>query len=340
MKILYYSVHQILEFDEISLLQSLGHEVFPLGTYFGGTSSEPFRPIPQFPHDLSEDLAVFQATGGRYRYGAPAAEQAISRAFVERFDAVVVMHDLDFIELYWEALSATTVIWRAIGVGTQLFEPRVAALRSKGLKIVRYCPTEARADGYAGHDAVIRFGKIDHSNSWIGGRPELLTFSHAYRQRFPVEFDFYMEATKGLSALLGGAGNEDVPGALGIVDFDTQNDLFAHCAAYFYASGSFIPYTLNFMEAWLSGIPLVAINCRTVYPEEQCRFSEVPDLIRHGVNGFLVSTPEEASATFKAIIEQPELAKAISAKGVEAARSYFSSEVIGPKWQALLNNIA
>jgi len=340
MKILYVSVHQILEYDEISIFESLGHDVFSLGSYFGTAPSEQFRPVPPLMPALADYMTMFEALGGVYKYGAPASEQVIPRAFAKLFDAVVVMHDLDFIETHWDAFAGIPVIWRSIGVGTDLFEPRVAALRVRGMKIVRYCPTEVGAEHYAGHDAVVRFGKVGADYSWIGNRPELLTFSHAYRQRFPAEYDFYVAATEGIPALLGGASNEGLPSALGIVDFQTQNELFAGCAAYFYASGSFIPYTLNFMEAWLSGIPLVAIDCHGVHAPEHCKFAEVPTLIQHGVNGFLVKTPEEAKEVFRTIQNDPLLARSISVAGASTARSLFSSEVIAPQWRKLFASVA
>lgn len=337
MKILYIAVHQVLEYDEIKIFQGLGHFVFPLGVYFGGTAVEPFRPALQFGAPLAEMLADFHRHGGRYRYGAPADEQVIPREFVEQFDAVIVMHDLDFLERHWAALSATKVVWRSIGVGTEQFEPRVAALRAAGMLIVRYCPTEQSASGYAGHDAIIRFGKADDEVPvWQGGERQVVTFSHLFRQRFPIEYAFYETAVGGLLSRLGGAGNEGVPGSTGIVDFATQQHLLTTSSVYFYAAGSFIPYTLNFMEAWLAGIPLVAVDCNAIYPEAQCKFAEIPSLIRSGTDGFLVRTPDEARKTIVDLMGDDGLARTIGAAGAQAAQRHFSSRVIGPKWQAFL----
>jgi hypothetical protein len=340
MKLLYVSVHQILEFDDLCIFATLGHEVFPLGVYFGGRNAEPFRPMPTLYPDLPDDLALFERLGGRYRYGAPAAEQSIPREFVQRFDAIIVMHDLDFIETHWEAIAAIPVIWRSIGVGTQHFEPRVKAFRARGGKIVRYCPMENRADGYAGHDAIIRFGKPANALPRARDRPDILTFSHTFGQRFPRELDFYLSATIGFPVLLGGGGNEAIEGSLGIVDFAEQGRLLAQCAVYFYAAGTYIPYTLNFMEAWLAGIPIVAIDCRTIYPEDQCRFAEIPLLIDHGVNGFLVRTPDEAAAVFRMIRDDPGLGETIGAGGAKAASALFSADLVAQKWRAFLGKFA
>lgn len=335
MRILYLSVHQVLEYDEIRMFQDLGHFAFPLGVYFGGSPVEPFRPPLHFSSPFEDMLAEFQRLGGVYRYAAPADQQVIPRSFVEQFDVVIVMHDLDFIERHWSALSAAKVVWRSIGVGTEQLEPRVAALRSAGMLVVRYCSTEQIASRYAGHDAVIRFGKVeDDIPVWQGGEAQVLTFSHLFRQRFPVEYAFYVEAVAGVTSKLGGTGNEDVPGALGIVDFATQQSLLTTSSLYFYGAGTFIPYTLNFMEAWLSGIPLVALDCRAVYSEPQCRFAEVPTLITSGVDGYLVRSPEEARRIFRDLMADEGLARRIGAAGAERARAHFSSRVIGPQWQA------
>ena len=339
MKILYVSVHQILEFDEIRMFHDLGYFVFPLGVYFGGKTSEPFRPNIEFPPSLSEHLDIFERLGGKYGYARPATDQIIPREFIELFDVVIVMHDFDFLEHHWPALSAAKVVWRSIGVGVQEYEHRVKPLRDKGCRVVRYSPTEQLAVGYAGHDAIIRFGKHDPASQWAGGEQQILTFSHYLPQRFPREYEFYAAATANLTTVLCGDGNTGLAGAAGIVDFETQMRLLTHSSIYFYAGGTFIPYTLNFMEAWMIGIPLVATDCRAVYPPEQCVFADVPNLIKSGQNGFLVSTPDQASGLFRDLMADPAMAKEIGDRGAADARAHFSAAVIGPQWRAFLERL-
>lgn len=339
MNILYVSVHQVLEYDEISIFHDLGHEVFPLGLYFGGIPAQPFRPAIPFGPWLAETMREFEALGGQYRHGAAPEEQTIPRAFVERFDAVVVAHDLPFIRHHWDALSATTVVWRSIGVSTEMLEPEVAQLRDRGVVVVRYCPTEQLARHYAGHDAIIRFGKRDADiPTRTNGDPRILTFSLLFRERFPREYAFYVKSTGKLPTALGGAGTEALPGGLGLIDHETQRALLSTCAAYFYCAGTFIPYTLNFMEAWLAGIPLVALHCRSVYPAEQCRLAEVPLLLTHGEDGFVVRRPSRAASVFRALGQDEDLAREIGARGALRARSLFSSSVVGPQWQRLFDS--
>lgn len=65
MKILYFSVHAILEYDEIRMFQSLGHTVFSLGAYYGGKASQPFRPEIDFDQAaIQEIMDAFQSMGG------------------------------------------------------------------------------------------------------------------------------------------------------------------------------------------------------------------------------------------------------------------------------------
>ena len=155
-----------------------------------------------------------------------------------------------------------------------------------------------------------------------------------FRQRFPLEYDFYVKAVEGVTSKLGGAGNDDLPGTLGIVDFATQRRLLTTSALYFYGAGTFIPYTLNSMEAWLSGIPLVAVDCRAVYSEPQCRFAEVPTLITSGVNGYLVRTPEAARRTIRDLMKDGKLAQRIGEAGAKRVRAYFSSVAMAGLFRA------
>ena len=78
------------------------------------------------------------------------------------------------------------------------------------------------------------------------------------------------------------------------------------------------------------------MDCNAIYPEAQCKFAEIPSLIRSGTDGFLVRTPDEARKTIVDLMGDDGLARAIGAAGAQAAQRHFSSRVIGPKWQAFL----
>lgn len=340
MRILYFSVHAILEFDEIRLFHSLGHTVFPLGTYFGGKASQAFRPEINFDEDFFELMGQFKRMGGFFTSQTLGANAIIPASFIDLFDVVIVMHDANFLHQFWDILSRKPVVWRTIGVDVGGMDSRLKELRRNGLYIVRYSPFEEKSELYIGHDAVIRFSKrTSDYHQWSGTGQFALTFANDFAERFPLEYSLYVSAISGVDARLGGKGNFDLSNLLGLVSYDVQLDLLSRASCYFYTAGTFITYTLNFMEAWLAGAPLIALDCNFVYPEERCKFAEIPSLIEDGTDGFLVNSAKGAHDIMCELISNPDLGRRISSAAIERAKSLFDEAVNASLWQAFLLSI-
>ena len=340
MRILYFSVHAILEYDEIRLFQSLGYTVFSLGSYFGGKRTQEFRPEIEFGEEYHMLLEEFHRLGGVYSPYNGYLENHIPEAFVDMFDACVIMHEPSVVSHYWSTFSRRPVVWRTIGVDTEGADEALRPFRDRGLKIVRYCPTESLGKNYLGHDAVIRFAK--RRSDFLERCPNekfALTFSNDFAQRYPEEFAVFANSTSGKRALVGGKGNESYHDQIGLVSYERQLSLLSMATCYYYCSGTFIPYTLNFMEAWLAGAPLVALDCRAFYPEERCKFSEIPQLITNGEDGFLVKSVDEARDVVNALFDDERLAQKIGAAGAAKAASLFDEDVNGLAWKAFLESL-
>lgn len=338
MRILYYSVHSVLEHDEVSLLRGLGHQVFPLGEYFDDALGQGMRPIPQPDPGHAELLARFHAEGCRFTRFTPPEATVLTPGFVALFDAVVVMHSAEFIEHHWPVLQGLPIILRCIGVGLHDREPRLAALRARGVRLVRYAESEARAPHYAGHDAVIRFAKDPAAfDGWRGETLQAVMFSMALRTRFPEEHALWEQIAPGLPMVLGGAGNEGVAGAIGFQLPDQQLALLRASRAYLYGSGLPIPYTLNFIEAWMMGIPLLALDPALVTRPHDC--TEWPDLVRPGHDMLLARNAREARSMLRALLNDHELARQIGAAGRARAMAVFGTARIAPQWQAMLDGL-
>ena len=146
------------------------------------------------------------------------------------------------------------------------------------MKIVRYSPAERRNKAYLGEDAIIRF--YVNQRNWSGEQASVLTFSNDFARRYPVEYAFALEATRGLDFRVGGAHNRDLPNAIGAVDYERQLREIRQSRAYLYSHGISIPYTLNFIEAWSSGIPIVARDPKRLPPDLSGFYSEIGDLIQ------------------------------------------------------------
>jgi len=335
MRILYYSVHSVLEHDEVTLLRSLGHEVFPLGEYFDAALGQGMRPMADPGPGHAALLERFHAEGCQFRRFSAPEETVLTPGFVALFDLVVVMHSAEFIEHHWGVLAGRPIILRTIGVGLPWREPRIAALRARGVRVIRYAETERRAPNYAGHDAVIRFAKDPAAfDGWQGDAAQALMFSMAFRERFPEECALWEAIAPGLPLVLGGASNEGIPGAIGFQLPNQQMALLRTSRAYLYCSGLPIPYTLNFIEAWMMGIPLLALDPALVTRPHNC--TEWPGLIRRGQDALLARDPREARAMLRNLLNDHGLARQIGQAGRARAIALFGTAVIAPQWQAAL----
>jgi glycosyltransferase involved in cell wall biosynthesis len=97
-----------------------------------------------------------------------------------------------------------------------------------------------------------------------------------------------------------------------------------------------VPYTLNFIEAWMSGIPLVVLDAGA----RRHRFFEIAHLIRHGVDGFVCSDPETTREAIATLQADPALGERIGQAGRASAIALFGDSVIKAEWQALLAGAA
>ncbi len=332
MRLLYRSVHETLEYDELQLFLRLGYEVFSLGAYMQGGSGCRFRP----PLDMGPSLPWLRAQFDALGCAVTASGWHLSPEWIALFDAVIVMHDVGFVIQHWSALSSRPVVLRTIGQGIELVDQAAAPYRPQGLRIVRYSPVEMLSDYYLGADAVIRFVKdpADYG-PWVGGDRRILTFTSNVAERFPAEFARYSRVVAGMPTALGGYSTENLQGGLGLVSFDEQRALMRQCAAYLYCSGGAIPYTLAFLEAWISGIPVVVLDAGF----QRNRFFEIPSLIQHGETGFVFSEEEEARAMLMQLVDDPELAGRIGSAGRQRATELFGTDAIAPQWHDFLTRL-
>lgn len=337
MNILYVSVHQILEYDEIRMFQSLGHTVFSLGAYFGFKRSQTFRPELSFGEVEARMMTIFQSSG--CHFGLASSEGLVlTKAFVDQFDVVIVMHSIDFITRHWDIISRRPVVWRTIGINIEAEEERIAPFRARGCKIVRYSPMESLARAYAGHDAVIRFAKSpDDFAPWDGQARQVLLFSNAIKKRYPTEYEQVAAALDGFPHIIGGDLNEDVGGSVGLVSFESQLELLRTSRTYLYGVGTFIPYTLNFMEAWMSGIPVVVLDGRSFLPPDLFKFAEVTSLINAGIDGMIVTSVEQARDVLSRFLDDREFARSIGTNGRHSAVATFGIDNISHQWDDFLS---
>lgn len=334
MKILYLSCHSILEWSEIKLFTELGHDVFSHGSFWN-LAGDGLRPtIPGLkPYQHLMSLA------SRF------SKEDLHQEMIDWADVIMVMHEPKWIVLNWQKMKGKTVIWRSIGQSDAWVEKLLVNYRAEGLKIVRYSPTENGIVGFVGSDALIRF-YADENDPWTGDDERILAVVQNFKHRGgqasqPYGKDFvgyrlWSESTSGLPRIVYGTENDNLgKDSGGVLPYEELRKAYTKFRC-FYAGGT-VPasYNLNFLEAWSTGIPVVAPSKRMIHDEfpELADTYEVNDLISNAETGFIVDSAQEAREVFEKLLADLVLAKKIGDAGKAKAKEYFGRDAIAQQWK-------
>lgn len=340
MKILYLSVHSILEYDELLLFTELGHEVFSMGAYSNGGEGHYLLPRPSIPG--MEHYPEFE------KLEREGKKTEIPQEMIDWADLIVIMHVPEWVTENWERIKHKPVIWRSIGQSTEHVENMIRRMRYESLKIVRYSPVEEKIKGYLGADAFIRFYKDpEEFKDWNGQTKRVVNFTQSLKARSVFcHYDHIMQTINGFPAIIYGSGNDDLgPLNGGDLPYELMKGAMRDNRVFFYSGTWPAPYTLAFIEAFMTGIPIIAIGKGLAedipqIPEvDRFPFYEVTNFIEHGVNGFIANTVEEARAFIHILLEDEPQAKNIGAKGRERAIELFGKDTIKKQWEEFLKTI-
>ncbi len=332
MKILYLSCHGSLEYDEVKLFRELGHEVFSLGVYKNPNQvDDPNRPA--LPGDANQRFIDLTS---------PEDKNNIPQEIIDWADIVICMHVVDWLGNNWEKMKGKRVIWRSIGQSTLNVEEMLRGLRANGLEIVRYSPRESTIPGNVGADATIRFYKDpDEFKGWTGNNKRVLTVGQSMKERDQFcNFSLFEQVTKEFPRTLYGKENQ-AAGELwgGQVSYEKLKELYREHAVYFYTGTYPASYTLNFIEAWMTGIPVVALGRRlgeSPFEEGQSTY-EVPDFFDKTQGGLYSDDPEELKKFVKMLLEDRKFAELISKRAIEGSIEIFGKTKIKEQWRNYLN---
>lgn len=332
MKILYLSCHAILEYDELKLFEELGYDYFSIGAYIN----------PKKPH-----AEIRPALTGKYHQHLADVtmvhnQDNLHQEQVEWADVIIIMHVPEWIEKNWPLFKrlGKRVIWRTIGQSTQATEQRMDKYRKEGLEIVRYSPLEARIPGHVGVDEIIRFYKDpEEFNHYNGQTGEVITFAQSMRSRGTFcNYDTFADVVDGLDAHVYGPNNEDA-GTLngGLLSYDAMKAKMRDSAVYFYTGTHPASYTLNFIEAFMTGIPIVAIGPQLGNSREFNQDTyEVPDILRNGMYGFASDDVNQLRIFVKQLLKDKGLRKIVSDNARNKAIELFGKDLIKKQWKTYL----
>ncbi len=328
MKLLYLSCHAILEYDECRIFEQLGIDWFSLGSYI--IPMKPVDPIrPPIAKAVNEKLLAV----------APDRDH-LPAEFLDNFDVIVIMHKPEWIVNNWEVLKGRRVIWRTIGQSTPHVEQMLAPMRAQGLEVVRYCRRENDIQDNIGCDSIIHFYKDPNEfGNWNGLNIEVITFAQNMRGRGEnCNYAAFEELATPFNSHVYGPKNEDSPFNGGFMSYEGLRQKMRDSRVYLYTGTQPASYTLNFIEAFMTGIPIVAIgpklgNSMKIAGENTYA---IPDFITNGVNGFVSDDMGYLRMCIEKLLNEPRTAKAIGENGRQTALAFFGMDVIQSRWKELL----
>lgn len=328
MKLLYLSCHAILEYDELKLFEELGIDYFSLGSYID--PQKPVDPIrPPLHKTVNPDLLSI----------APERDH-MPKEFLDHFDKIIIMHKPEWIENNWEALRGRDVTWRTIGQSTPAIERRMQPFRDQGLKVVRYAKRENNIKDNVGCDKIIHFYKDgEEFGKYNGLNREAITFAQNMVERGEYcNFKAFASIVHGMNAHVYGPKNDEA-GELngGFMTYADLQQKMRDSRVYIYTGTQPASYTLNFVEAFMTGIPMICVGPKYANSLEVAGDTyEIPDLIQNGVNGFVSDDLEYLRKMTGILMNDLNMSRTIGAAGRQTALAFFGKDVIKSKWKEFL----
>lgn len=328
MNMLYVNRHCVLAYNEFLLFNEMGIDVFSIGPYL-----DPIRP----KDNLRPPILGIEP---KPEFIKSASQKNITKKFIDNFDIICVVHFPTWLIRNFNVIKNKIVIWRTIGQSTPYIENMIKPFR-RNIKIVRYSPFERNIPGYIGDDVVIRF-HLDPNEfkNWNGNTKKIISITGFMKKRRVCNYNIFDIVTKGLPRILYGRGNENVNIYGGILSYDNLKQVLRNYRVYFYTGTQPASYTLNFIEAWMTGIPIVAIGNKygNGHYFNQNTY-EISQIIKNGVNGFCSDNIQDLSLYCKMLLENDSLAKQIGLEGRKCAIEYFGKDKIKEQWTEFFKSV-
>lgn len=340
MNLLYLSCHSILEYDDLTLFTELGIDCFSHGAYLDPIGSK-LLPRPSIPgmkaHPELEEITRNHPE-----------KTFLPQEVIDWADVIFIVHTPEWVSENWPRIKHKKVIWRSIGQSNKHVENMIRKSRYEGLKIVRYSPKEALIPDYLGSDAMIRFYKDpEEFKDWNGNEKRVINFTQSLKgRRYFCHYDDIMQSIEGFPAKVFGTGNDDLgPLNGGELPFSLLKGQLRDNRVFFYGGTWPAAYTLAFMEAMMTGIPIVSIGKEKaeritgVADADKFPFFEVPEIIENGVTGFFSDDIQTCRQYIHSLLEDHELAKRISVNARARAIELFGKENIKKQWKEFFDTL-
>jgi glycosyltransferase involved in cell wall biosynthesis len=343
MKILYLSCHVVLEFDELRILNQLGHDVTVIGGYLDPKNPHVnTRPPLNIETNKEREQKIHRLFEYNKNKGIPIenCSNTLTKEVVDDYDCIIVMHKMDWVEKNWDIIKNKIVILRTIGQNLKNNELSIKPYIEKGLKVLRYSPKERELNSYAGEHGLIRF--LKYKSDFKERKNEkkcVITFGQNISERKNWCGSSVIETvSKRLPFKLYGPKNESYLFNGGKLSYDNQLDEYAKNSCYLYTGTFPALYTLNFIEAMLAGIPIVSVGKKLSQTFVEPYPFEVPYILDE-INGYYLDDVDSIVNTLNILLEDNDINEQISNNQIELADNLFSVEKNINKWNDFLNNL-
>ena len=139
---------------------------------------------------------------------------------------------------------------------------------------------------------------------------------------------WFEQATAGLPRSFAGPHSEKI-GGLGELSYDAMRQYLRRLRCYCYTGTVPASYTLGFIEAMMTGTPMVSISKNHMWAGPM--LFEADELVP-----FSYDRPSDANAMIRTILEDYELARVTSVQQRERAIELFGVDRIAEQWRSFL----
>lgn len=340
------SWHGTMEYDELTILSELGHDWFSTGLY-----ADPQNPLEDHAKRQKINKVVdskllkdfYDLNRGR-KVNGPVI---VTKNFVDNFDLVIAYHCCPypfFIRDNWEAIKHKPIIWRTYCQQNSANEFHINEYKKKGnITVVRVSSKEQTIPGAM--EAIVVRPYVDEEiyTNWEGNNKTVLTFNSFYNRRSLVSntkiYTDYIRSE--FKCELYGCYSDNHPDVIGYLDWQDQVKKYQEHRVYFALGSKPAAITYNFMEALMTGSPVVTWGPKLGnFPSgDWSNTYEVSDIVTNGVNGFWSDDPSELQEVVALLLNNKEIAQEISTKGRELALKLFSKKAALDSWKALFSNL-
>ena len=347
-KMLYISSdHSTLETEHLTLFNELDIDFFSTGAYKNPQNPN-LEHAQRHPLNLEPKLDLIKEFDKLNPNRKLHTRVNLSKELVDNFDVVFVSHCCPypyFVKDNWDIIKHKPVSWLTYTQQNSQVELMTQKYRKQGLKIIRLSPKERTIPNYAGDDAIIRsYMEPDVYKDWNGKSGDVLTFNNftplryhvsniptylSIKAKFPGKFHLY------------GSANEGCKFAEGYLTWEEQKQKYRDASIYFALGSKPASLTYNFMEALLTGTPVITwgrqLGNLTTSPDFKDTY-EIPDLFENGVHCFYSDSEDELIEYVHLLLENRSVAETISANGRKKAIELWDKNTVKQQWIDFFNN--